>query len=100
MTNHPTLSARAEEMRLRLEAIYPRAACQGVDTNMFFPPVGRGLNAATMMKLCGPALKVCASCDVRVECLEFAREFHQLGIWGGRYFGDRKEGKINMEDIS
>jgi WhiB family transcriptional regulator, redox-sensing transcriptional regulator len=52
-----------------------RAACQPYDTNLFFPEKNES-----------PArgLRVCASCSVRVECLEYAIEAKEVyGIWGG-----------------
>ena len=51
------------------------AACRGTDLEVFFP--GRGESA-------GPARQVCAACQVRQPCLDYAitnRITH--GIWGG-----------------
>lgn len=52
-----------------------RAACRGLDPDMFFPSNG------------GPnpdALKVCAACEVRHRCLVYAVEAAEtLGTWGG-----------------
>ncbi len=51
------------------------SACRGLDSSMFFP--GHDGDAE-------PALRVCAGCPVRDECLEFALETRQrYGIWGG-----------------
>jgi WhiB family redox-sensing transcriptional regulator len=60
-----------------------RAACRGEDTSLFFPPShleerderkGRERRAKA----------VCATCPVRVECLEYAIRIHEThGIWGG-----------------
>jgi WhiB family redox-sensing transcriptional regulator len=52
-----------------------RAACRGIDLNVFFP--GRGESAE-------PARQICAGCPVRQPCLDYAitnRITH--GIWGG-----------------
>ena len=52
-----------------------RAACRGIDLEVFFP--GRGETA-------GPARQVCAACPVRQPCLDYGisnRITH--GIWGG-----------------
>jgi hypothetical protein len=65
---------------------------------MFFPPLSRGMNASVMQNLCGDALRLCATCEVRDDCLQFARDFEQLGIWGGHYFGARQEGKIRINE--
>lgn len=54
------------------------AACRapGIDAGVFFPGRGEDTNAAK---------KICATCRVRAQCLDYAmaspREKH--GIWGG-----------------
>jgi WhiB family redox-sensing transcriptional regulator len=56
----------------------PVGACKGEDTNLFFSDDFDDITAAK---------KICLSCDVREECLEYAiaaRE--QYGIWGGHRF--------------
>jgi len=51
------------------------SACRGLDSAMFFP----GHDGESE-----PALRVCAGCAVRDECLDFALETRQrYGIWGG-----------------
>ena len=52
-----------------------RAKCHQMDPALFFPSDGIGVQAAQ---------RICASCTVRVPCLEFAlanRISH--GVWGG-----------------
>ncbi len=52
-----------------------RAACRGTDLDVFFPERG---------ETAGPARQVCARCQVRQPCLDYAlsnRITH--GIWGG-----------------
>jgi WhiB family redox-sensing transcriptional regulator len=52
-----------------------RAACRDADINIFFP---------TTDEEAGPAKAICATCPVRVECLEFALATRQEdGVWGG-----------------
>ncbi|WP_226361522.1 WhiB family transcriptional regulator [Pseudonocardia sp. ICBG1142] len=51
------LAATAEDHRWR-----ERAACRGLDTELFFP-------ADTRPEAVEPALRVCAGCRVRRECL-------------------------------
>ena len=52
-----------------------RAACRGIDLEVFFP--GRGETA-------GPARQVCAACPVRQPCLDYAITNRiAYGIWGG-----------------
>ncbi len=59
-----------------------KAACLGLDPNLFFPD--RGENIAT-------AKAVCMSCQVRAECLEFALvECIKVGLWGGASERERR----------
>jgi WhiB family transcriptional regulator, redox-sensing transcriptional regulator len=60
-----------------------RAACRGEDSTLFFAPAyfERKHQKDGRERL---AKRLCASCEVRVDCLEFAlriREAH--GVWGG-----------------
>jgi WhiB family redox-sensing transcriptional regulator len=53
------------------------AACQGADTDVFFPLSASGEAAAE-------AKAICATCPVRELCLEHALENRPPdGIWGG-----------------
>ncbi len=52
-----------------------RAACRGVDTEIFYP-------ASPEQE--AEALGICATCPVRAQCLDFAvRNKETYGIWGG-----------------
>jgi WhiB family redox-sensing transcriptional regulator len=52
-----------------------RAACRGLDPELFFPARGQAA---------GQAKAVCAVCPVTAECAEYAAIVHQnKGIWGG-----------------
>lgn len=65
---------------------YRRAACRGMDPEMFFP--NRGSRAAE-------ARAVCATCPVRAECLEAGRLEH-YGVWGGTTFKERQAAGIGL----
>ncbi len=57
------------------EAWRAQAACRDADVKMFFPDSDEEAEAAKA---------VCASCPVRIECLEFALATRQEdGVWGG-----------------
>lgn len=60
-----------------------RGACRGEDTGLFFAPnhfEEREEKRAREAR----AKAICATCSVRVECLEYAiRIREQHGIWGG-----------------
>ena len=52
-----------------------RALCAQTDPEAFFPEKGGSTREAK---------KVCLSCEVRVECLEYALGHDErFGIWGG-----------------
>jgi len=61
------------------------AACSGLPHSVFFP-VGDDLDSAITN-----AKRICASCPVVDDCLEFALETNEkAGIWGGTSEEDRK----------
>ena len=57
-------------------------ACLTADPDLFFPiAVGDGDTAGQQVSR---ALRICADCPVRQQCLEFAmRTREPAGIWGG-----------------
>ena len=64
-----------------------RAACLNEDPELFFP-VG---NTGPAIMQIAEAKKVCAVCDVRAECLQWALEAGQdHGVWGGMSEDERR----------
>jgi len=58
-----------------------RAACRGLNTELFFP-VGASGGALDQIEL---AQAVCARCPVVKDCLSWALDTGQTnGIWGGK----------------
>jgi WhiB family transcriptional regulator, redox-sensing transcriptional regulator len=58
------------------------AHCRGVSPTEFFPSDGLGVEAAQ---------RVCKSCDVRPECLEYALVNRiEHGVWGGASERERR----------
>ena len=52
-----------------------RAACRLIPVELFFPPAEQEVDEAK---------SVCASCEVRQPCLEFAiAAGERFGVWGG-----------------
>jgi WhiB family redox-sensing transcriptional regulator len=52
-----------------------RALCAQTDPEAFFPEKGGSTREAK---------RICASCEVRAECLDYALAFDErFGIWGG-----------------
>lgn len=59
-----------------------RAACQGLDPSIFYPPTDDEA---------GRAQEICAGCSVRQACLEHALAAREReGIWGGATERERR----------
>ena len=55
-------------------------ACRTAEPDLFFPISARGPSAADTAR----AKKICASCPVQPQCLDYAQATRQRhGIWGG-----------------
>ncbi len=68
------------------------AACRDTDPSLFFPVGQTGPAIEHIAK----AKAVCNTCDVKVECLEYALMTNQdAGVWGGLTEDDRR--KIRRE---
>src|SRR5262249_54908838 len=62
-------------------------ACLSADPDLFFPISSAGPAERQIAR----AKRICAGCDVRRECLEFALSHDQVyGIWGGTTAEDRQ----------
>jgi WhiB family redox-sensing transcriptional regulator len=62
-------------------------ACLSVDPDLFFPISSAGLGEQRIAR----AKMICARCQVRRECLEFALAHDQVyGVWGGTTPEDRQ----------
>jgi WhiB family redox-sensing transcriptional regulator len=62
-----------------------RALCAQTDPEAFFPEKGGSTREAK---------KVCAACEVRAECLEYALvNDERFGIWGGLSERERRRAK-------
>ena len=63
------------------------ANCLGVDPDLFFPERGASTREAKA---------VCRSCEVRVDCLEYALAHgEKFGIWGG--LSERERRRIRRQ---
>ncbi len=66
-----------------------RALCAQTDPEAFFPEKGGSTREAK---------KVCLSCDVRAECLEYALGHDErFGIWGG--LSERERRKLKKRAV-
>jgi WhiB family redox-sensing transcriptional regulator len=62
------------------------AACKGL-TNLFFPPPAERPQARDRRE--AAARRVCAACEARTSCRDFAREHLEYGLWGGESEDER-----------
>jgi WhiB family redox-sensing transcriptional regulator len=75
-----------QQQAARLEW-WESAGCQEADPDIFFPmsSAGRGRDEAARAKA------ICAACQVRRQCLQFALATHQAhGVWGGTTEEERR----------
>ncbi len=56
------------------------AGCVG-KTHLFFPPLAERPQARARRE--AKAADICAGCDVRVACRDYARDKREFGFWGG-----------------
>ena len=71
------------------ESWQERALCAQTDPEAFFPEKGGSTREAK---------KVCVSCEVRAECLEYAlSNDERFGIWGG--LSERERRKLKRRAV-
>lgn len=64
------------------------AACLDEDPELFFPDGETGTSARNQLEL---ARRICAGCDVRLQCLEAALSSQaSYGMWGGTTAEERR----------
>ena len=91
-TGRPQLSVVPDQMEFEPatdedEQWQERALCAQTDPEAFFPEKGGSTREAK---------RVCRSCEVRGECLEFALENDErFGIWGG--LSERERRRVKRE---
>ena len=65
------------------------ANCRGADADLFFPERGASTRKAKA---------ICAACDVRQECLDYAiASGEKFGIWGG--MSERERRRVRRQRI-
>lgn len=71
--SHPTFEGKTLNHSWR-----EKAACKGMDTNLFFPePTGSSYQTRETKKICD-------NCSVQNECLDYSvTVMERYGIWGG-----------------
>ena len=75
-----------------VESWRQEAACRGVDPAVFFPDTEEDA---------GPAKAICASCPVRMRCLDYALSTRQDdGIWGGLTETERRRARRRRQEAA
>lgn len=69
------------------------AACAGEDTSLFFPWDGERGHAAERRE--AKAKEICSGCTVRPECLAWAEDHRERGLWGGLTEDERASERKN-----
>lgn len=67
-------TALLETRRSRMYPYLQGAACEGVDSELFYAEGGQAIARAKA---------ICANCEVRDRCLEWAIKREEFGVWGG-----------------
>lgn len=63
------------------------ANCRGADADLFFPERGASTRKAKA---------ICAECEVKAECLDYAIDIgEKFGIWGG--MSERERRKVRRD---
>lgn len=76
-----------EALSLEVLAWQDFANCRGADVDIFFPDRGASTRGAK---------EICAACQVRAECLDYAvTRGEKFGIWGG--LSERERRKIRKQ---
>lgn len=72
------------------------ANCVDYDPDLFFPEP----DSTNFNYILSEAKKVCVGCPYQLECLRFAVENNEPGVWGGTYDLERRRmrrsGKIEL----
>ena len=67
-------------------------ACDGMDTNFFYPVGESNEDNAWAKDNVYPQLrKVCANCDVLDKCRDYAIKHEEWGFWGGMSVYERRK---------
>jgi WhiB family transcriptional regulator, redox-sensing transcriptional regulator len=85
-TIHPDRCRTQTAFSVRYEDVpWYLGNCIGTDPEVWFPEGKTGWRDDAGTK------RICAQCDIKRQCLEWAFENNEVGWWGGRYFGQRRK---------
>lgn len=67
-----------------------RGACRNEDTALFFPEFAHPKSSARIMQ----AKEICMRCSVRLQCVDYALKYENVGIWGGMTEAERRRHRL------
>jgi WhiB family redox-sensing transcriptional regulator len=76
----------------------PMACADVSDPDLFFPVSRPG--SRRYAQEAKPAKLICGGCPVRAECLEYALEAGEEGVWGGTDDDERRELSRQRQGVS
>lgn len=79
-------------MRYR-DVEWEMSACGGLDGRLWFPDASMGGAVPDIVK------RICRSCDIREDCLQYAVDNDEVGMWGGVYFAEKKAVEDGSEGV-
>lgn len=65
------------------------AVCRETDPDLWFPELGSTAKAAK---------RICGRCPVAAECLAYAIEHQEMGIWGGT--SEKQRRRIRAREVA
>lgn len=65
-------------------------ACGGIDPELWFPERSNGAETKA-------AKEACAPCPVKADCLQWANQGVEFGVWGGTTYADRRRLRIKKK---
>lgn len=71
------------------EQFWAGAACEGIDTEVFYHPDDYKLRKAERLARENVAKRICANCPIKSKCLNWAITHAEQGVWGGLTEGER-----------
>lgn len=96
-------TSTAERPSLRKEPAFDwrdDAACLSVDPELFFPNMEHRVGGRRQLtRESQDAIAICNGCSVQGDCLKWALEHGEVGIWGGTTTDKRRQISHQMKEI-
>ena len=78
-------SSRISNVEIPKFVFDDKASCSNTDPELFFPQEREYINGKiyNFYENLAEAKKICESCPLRIQCLEYALKNAEYGVWGG-----------------